>query len=102
MLRERWLLWKAGLYDLEVVSLWGRYFWTGGLAYDNNETSYSTYFFIEYWWPDHLSYASPPIQKLYLHSDIISQPYKSAFHSSHLSHNMSHGGDATIQVFCSP
>ena len=26
---------KVGLYDLKVVSLWGRYFWTGGPAYDN-------------------------------------------------------------------
>ena len=26
---------KVGLYDLEVVSLRGCYFWTGGLAYDN-------------------------------------------------------------------
>jgi len=25
---------KVGLYDLEVVSSWGHYFWTGGLAYD--------------------------------------------------------------------
>ena len=34
MLRERWLLWKAGLYDLEVVSPQGCYFRTGGLAYN--------------------------------------------------------------------
>ena len=27
--------WKAGLYDLEVVLLWGHYFQMGGLAYDN-------------------------------------------------------------------
>ena len=32
---ERWPPWKAGLYDSEVVSLWGHYFWTGGLAYDS-------------------------------------------------------------------
>jgi len=31
---ERWLPWKAGLYDSEVVPLQGRYFQTGGLAYD--------------------------------------------------------------------
>ncbi len=35
MLQERWPPWKAGLYDLKVVSPWGHYFWTGGLAYDN-------------------------------------------------------------------
>jgi len=35
MLRERWPPWKAGLYGLEVVSLRGRYFWTGGLVYDS-------------------------------------------------------------------
>jgi len=34
VLQERWLPWKAGLYDLEVVSPWGRYFQMGGLAYD--------------------------------------------------------------------
>jgi len=34
VLRERWLPWKAGLYDLEVISPWGCYFWTSGLAYD--------------------------------------------------------------------
>jgi len=26
----------VGLYDLEVVSPWGCYFWTGGLAYDTD------------------------------------------------------------------
>jgi len=31
-----WLPWKADLYDLEVVSPWGHYFWTGGLAYDRS------------------------------------------------------------------
>jgi len=35
VLRERWPLWKAGLYDLEVISLWGHYFQTGGLVYDS-------------------------------------------------------------------
>jgi len=34
VLRERWPLWKADLYGSEVVSPWGRYFWTGGLVYD--------------------------------------------------------------------
>ena len=28
---------KVGLYNLEVVSLWGRYFQTCGLAYDTND-----------------------------------------------------------------
>jgi len=37
VLRERWLLWKVGLYGLEVVSLQERYFWTGGLVYDKEE-----------------------------------------------------------------
>ena len=39
MLRERWPLWKAGLYDLEVVSLRGHYFRTGGLAYDSTRAT---------------------------------------------------------------
>jgi len=34
MLRERWPLWKAGLYVLEVTSPWGCNFQTGGPAYD--------------------------------------------------------------------
>ena len=29
----------VGLYDLEVVSLWGHYFQIGGLAYDNIQSS---------------------------------------------------------------
>ena len=32
---ERWLLWKVGLYDLEVVPPWEHYFQTGELAYDS-------------------------------------------------------------------
>jgi len=36
MLQERWPLWKAGLYDLEVISPQGRYFQIGGLAYDTS------------------------------------------------------------------
>ena len=35
MLQERWPPWKAGLYDLEVVSPWECYFQTGGLVYDS-------------------------------------------------------------------
>jgi len=42
MLRERWLLWKAGLYDLEVVSPQGHYFWTGGLVYDTTSSYQQT------------------------------------------------------------
>ena len=34
MLQERWPPWKAGLYDSEMVSLWGRYFQTDGLVYN--------------------------------------------------------------------
>ena len=30
---------KVGLYDLKVVSLWGHYFQTDGLAYDTLEQS---------------------------------------------------------------
>ena len=50
----------------------------------------------------HVSYASPPIWKLHPHGDIISQLYKPAFYSSHLSHNTPYGSAATIQVFCLP
>ena len=35
MLRERWLLWKAGLYNWEMILLWECNFWTDGLAYDS-------------------------------------------------------------------
>ena len=45
-------------------------------------------------------YASPPVWKLHPQGDIISKSYKPAFHSSHLSHNMSYGSAATLQVFC--
>ena len=31
-----------------------------------------------------LLYVSPPVQKLHLHGNITSQPYKSTFHSGHL------------------
>ncbi len=39
MLQERWLPWKVGLYDLEVVSRRGCYFQTCGLAYNNTSNS---------------------------------------------------------------
>ena len=32
--------------------------------------------------------------------ETTSEPYKSAFHSGHLSRNMSYGGAATLWVFC--
>jgi len=35
---------KVGLYDLEVVSPWGHYFWTGGLAYDTRLHFTSRYY----------------------------------------------------------
>jgi len=35
MLQERWLLWKVGLHNLKMISLWESNFQTGGLAYDN-------------------------------------------------------------------
>jgi len=34
MLQERWPPWKAGLYNLEIISLWGYNFQMGGLAYN--------------------------------------------------------------------
>jgi len=34
MLQERWLPWKAGLYNLEMISLQGCNFQMGRLAYD--------------------------------------------------------------------
>jgi len=40
--------------------------------------------------------------KLHPHGDAISEPYKPAFHGGHLSHNTSHGGAATFQVFYLP
>ena len=35
VLQERWPLWKVGLYNLEVISLQGCHFQTGGLAYNS-------------------------------------------------------------------
>ena len=35
MLRERWLLWKVGLYNSELISLQGCNFWAGRIAYDS-------------------------------------------------------------------
>jgi len=49
-----------------------------------------------------VSYASPPIWKLYPCSDIISQLYKLTFYDSHLSHNIFYGSITTIWVFCLP
>ena len=40
MLQERWPLWKAGLYDLEMISPQGCNFWTGGLVYDKSLNCY--------------------------------------------------------------
>ena len=40
MLRERWPPWKAGLYNLEMISPWGCNFWMSGLAY-NTTTIYN-------------------------------------------------------------
>ena len=36
-------------------------------------------------------------QKLYSYGVIISELYKPAFHTGHLSHNMSYGSAATLQ-----
>ena len=49
-----------------------------------------------------VSYASPPVQKLHLYSDIIFKLCKPAFHSGHLSHNMPSSSTATIRVFHLP
>ena len=35
MLQERWLLWKVGLYNSELISLQRYNFWAGGIAYDS-------------------------------------------------------------------
>ena len=40
--------------------------------------------------------------KLHPRGDATSEPYKPAFHGSHLSRNTSHGGAATLRVFCLP
>jgi len=40
--------------------------------------------------------------KLHPHSDATSKPYKPAFHGSHLSHNTSYGGAATLRIFRLP
>jgi len=47
-------------------------------------------------------YTSPPVRKQCPHGETISEPYKPAFHGSHLSCNMSHGGAATLWVFHLP
>jgi len=49
-----------------------------------------------------VSYASPLIRKLHLCGGVTSKTYKPAFYSSHLSHNMSYGGVATLWVFRFP
>ena len=49
-----------------------------------------------------VSYASPLVQKLHLHSEVTSKSYKPVFHSGYLSCNMSYSSVATIQVFCLP
>ena len=49
-----------------------------------------------------VSYASLPVQKQHPRGETTSEPYKPAFHSGHLSHNTSHGGAATLQVFRLP
>ena len=41
-------------------------------------------------------------RKLHPHGDATSEPYKPAFHSSHLSRNTSYGGAATLRVFRLP
>ena len=54
MLQERWPLWKAGLYVLEVTSL-QVVFQTSGLAYDNvlGFVSYLTYIYYALY-PSHI------------------------------------------------
>ena len=43
-----------------------------------------------------------PSRKLHPRGDATSEPYKPAFHSSHLSRNTSYGGAATLWVFRLP
>ena len=47
-------------------------------------------------------YTSLLVQKLHPCSKDTSKTYKSAFHSGHLSCNMSYGSTATIWIFCLP
>ena len=43
-----------------------------------------------------MSYTSPLVQKLHPCSGVTSKTYKSAFYSSYLFHNISHGSATTI------
>ena len=52
------------------------------------------------WFFVNLSYTSPLVRKQRPCGETTSEPYKSAFHSGHLSRNMSYGGAATLWVFC--
>ena len=47
-----------------------------------------------------VSYASPLVWKLHLHSEVTSKTYKPAFYGGYLSRNTSYSGATTIQVFC--
>jgi len=47
-----------------------------------------------------VSYTSPPVRKQCPRGETTSEPYKPAFHGSHLSHNTSYGSAATLWVFC--
>ena len=60
--------------------------------------SYNTYILhtINIWYNIIVSYASPPVQKLHPHGDIISKLYKPAFHGGHLSCNISYSSAAII------
>jgi len=49
-----------------------------------------------------LSYTSPLVRKQCSHGETTSEPYKLAFHSSHLSCNTSHSNAATLQIFRLP
>ena len=49
-----------------------------------------------------VSYTSLSVRKQHPRGETTSEPYKPAFHGSHLSHNMSHGGAATLQIFRLP
>ena len=42
MLQGRWLLWKVGLYNSEMISSWGCNFWMGELVYNIFPISHST------------------------------------------------------------
>ena len=54
------------------------------------------------WFFVNLSYTSPPVRKQRPCGETTSEPYKPAFHGSHLSRNTSYSGAAILRAFCLP